>query len=234
VAKKILSLMAATYPEERSLTMSKIRFRALIGIAVLGVAAALVTLLAVPATPAHVSTRSTLTVIIPCKPAYELTPQQRAALLASMPGGNGIRTCSPGTSTAVHLVAFHKFLGKRTFQLTNVQLSDSSCDGRSTYADITTNNGFIEEFVNNQGCNHDAIWPGPIKKTDVSDVKYVYVRLYACGNPVTSGCSSVVPSKYHYNHYTVPSLGTINSTFNFCNKTGPRGATIACFYADLD
>ncbi len=214
--------------------MSRLRFRALIGIAAIGVGAALITLLAVPATQARVSTR-THTVTIPCKPAYELTPRQRAALLASMPEGMGIRKCTPGTSTTVHLTAFQKFTGRRSWQFTNVQLSDSSCDGRSTYADVTTNNGFNTEFVNNLGCNNDAIWPGPIYMSDPSGytTKYVYIRLYACGNPITSGCSTVVISKYHYNPYTTSS-GTINSTFNFCNKTGPGGATIACFYANLD
>jgi hypothetical protein len=215
--------------------MSRLRLRALIGVAALGAAAVLVAVLAVPASQARVSTRVTShTVTIPCKPAYELTPQQRAALLASMPGGMGIRKCTPGTSTTVRLIAFQKFTGRRSWQFTNVQLSDSSCDGRSTYADVTTNNGFNSEFINDLGCNHNAIWPGPVYRSDPSGytTKYVYIRLYACGNPI-SGCSTVVSSKYHYNPYTTSS-GTINSTFNFCNRTGPGGATIACFYANLD
>jgi hypothetical protein len=222
--------------------MSRWHFRAPIALAALGVAAALVAPLAVPASQPRVSARvsagvsagaSTRAVTIPCKPAYELTPQQRAALLASIPGGIGIRQCTPGTSTTVRLTAFREFLGKKTFQFTNVQLSDNSCDSRSPYADVYTNNGFIEEFINNIGCNNSAYWPGPVKKTDVADAKYVYVRLYACGNPVTSGCSDFKNSSYHYNPYSV-SMGTITSTFNFCNKTGPGGGTIACFYATLD
>jgi hypothetical protein len=149
--------------------------------------------------------------------------------IGSGPGG----WAAPGTSTTVRLTAFQKFLGQKTFQFTNVQLSDNSCDDRSVYADVNTSNGFIEEFVNSLGCGNSAYWAGPVKKTDVQANSFVWVNLYACGNPITSGCSTPVASATHYNPYT-SGMGTITSTFSFCNKTGPGGATIACFYATLD
>jgi hypothetical protein len=211
--------------------LPKSRLRAVIGAAFLGAAAVLVAVLAFPASHAGGSARvPSHTVTIPCKPANELTPQQRAALLASMPGGKEFRKCTPGTSTKVRLAAFYEFTGKRSWVLSNVQLSDKACDGRTVYADVTTNNGWNSEFVNSAGCGTTGYWAGPIPMSDPSGytTKYVYIRLYACN---TWGCSSVVSSSYHHNPYSTSS-GTIYSHFSFCNGTG--GSTIACFYADLD
>jgi hypothetical protein len=211
--------------------MSRLRLRALIGVAALGAAAVLVAVLAVPATQARTSTRVTSHIVtIPCKPANELTARQRATLLATMPGGKGIRQCTPGTSTTVRLTASQTFTGARSAKFTNVQLSDNSCDGRSVYADAIDENGFLGEFVNSIGCGNSAYWAGPIYVSSPYNIDYIQMKLYACGLT----CSSVTYSKKHWNPYAPGITGPVNSTYSFCNKTGPGGATIACFYATLD
>lgn len=198
------------------------RLRAIIAVSALGFLAVML-----PVAGPSRSQVTTRAVTVPCKPADQLTNEQRAALVASLQGNPGIRDCTSGTSTTINLTAYQKFLSKTSFQFTNVSLSDQACDGRSVFADANDQNGFQIEFVNSKGCNTTAYWAGPIHVSSPYNVNYVRMALYACNS---TSCSSVVWSKYHYNPYR-NAFGDINSTFDFCNATG---GTIGCFYAKLN
>lgn len=225
--------------------MTRARLRTLIALAAFGLLAALLTAAATQRTspPAAPS--------IPCKPASQMTPQQRAALFASLPpGGSGIRRCTPAgrsshvpaaagsSSSAIHTTAFSRpselqhFQSKNYYTMSDVNLSDDYCDNRGVLADLYDQAGWEGyEFFNNQGCGHTAYWAGPLSFNDTAyGVKYVQVKLIACNS---SSCSTAKWSSQHANPYW-PGQGTkpVDSTFSFCNKDN-AGHTLACFSAHL-
>lgn len=215
--------------------MSKPRLHALIAMGTLGIVAALaalVTMLAAPAGPAQVSARvevaTTSPVSFPCEPANNMTGQQRAAMIAALPAQSFRFASQCRTAGGIHTTALREFTGKTTFQLTYVNLQDTLCDNRSVYADVYTDNGWLGEFVNSAGCHSDAVWDDPIHFTDVGNVQYVFIRLYACNS---TSCSSYTDSARHWNPYVASSKNPVNSTFNFQNNTGGE---IAAFSASLD
>jgi hypothetical protein len=90
------------------------------------------------------------------------------------------------------------FVNRNEFTLAGTDLSDTLCDGRTAIADVETQDGYLAEFTNPQGCGTDATFWGPIYFTHSAGIHYVYIRLYACN---THGCSSPQNSLKHYNPY---------------------------------
>jgi hypothetical protein len=78
------------------------------------------------------------------------------------------------------------------------------------------------------GPGTNAHWNGPIDFTDVGNVGYVFIRLYACNS---LSCSSWTDSAWKYNPYVYEPMNPYNDTFNFDNNTGGH---IAHFSAYLD
>lgn len=210
--------------------MSRLRRRAIIGLATLGVMTALAAVLAVPGT--HARPASTRAITVPCEPANQMTPQQRAALAASLGASAGFRHCTPGSSTTIHLTAYDKFLSLHKAEFTDVYLQHVACDNRSVYADIYDSSGWTGYyFYTSLPCGNTAYFAGPDYVTDSYYVmKAIWVRLYDCNS---TSCSNYTDSNHHANCY-YNSKYSCSSSFSFCNNTGPNGSTIACFKGKLD
>lgn len=100
-----------------------------------------------------------------------------------------------GGATIACFAAELHYNSRTSFKLNTIQLEDRLCDGRSSYADVYDQNGWLGvEFVNNH-CNTTVDYP----TTTISDpdgVQYVYIHLYACNS---TSCSDAWNSYRHYN-----------------------------------
>jgi hypothetical protein len=95
----------------------------------------------------------------------------------------------------------YQFFSKTTGQLTGVALRDVSCDGRSVYADVYDENGWMGfEYQNTLGCNKTKTgYPvAYLKDPDGPYLRYLVIKTYAC-NSLT--CSKVYQSGPTYNPY---------------------------------
>jgi hypothetical protein len=106
----------------------------------------------------------------------------------------------PGGATIACIHATLTFINYHSYKLTNINVSDNSCDGRSAIADLYDSyQGWTgDEFKNSNGCGTSKTWPGPRTISVAGTVFFVYMTIYAQN---TTGTSSVWLTGKRYNPF---------------------------------